>query len=166
MAKFDINKFSTVDKVLGGAGVLGLIALFLPWYGASGGGFSASVSGWSTSYGWLGALLIIAAAAYLVLQRSEVDLSKMPLTPLVIILGASVLGTLIVALRWATLPSGHVGIRGFGYSYGPSVGIILEIIAGVVEVVCAVMMFRSSGEKLPWASKPSGQPPATPPPSS
>jgi hypothetical protein len=76
-------------------------------------------------------------------------LAKVPATPAVIVLGAAVLGTLIVILRWITLPSGHAGITGF--SYGPRVGIYLTIIAGVVQVVAAVGLFRSSGEKLPWA---------------
>jgi hypothetical protein len=113
------------------------------------GSFSPSVSGWSTSYGWLGALLIIAAGVYLALLRSEVNLTKMPLTPAVVVLGAAALGTLIVVLRWITMPSGGVGIAGF--SYGPRIGIYLTIVAGVVQVVAAVALFRSSGEKLPWA---------------
>jgi hypothetical protein len=154
MSKFDVKRLSTLDRVLVGASGLALISLFLPWYGVSAGGFSASVSGFSTSYGWLGALLIVAAGVYLALHRSEVDLSKMPLTPALVVLSTAGLGTLIVVLRWLTLPSGHVGIGKVAlYSYGPRVGIYVAVIAGVAAVVCAVMMFRTSGEKLPWASK-------------
>jgi hypothetical protein len=149
MANFDAKKFSRRDWAVVGAAAVSFICLFLPWYGASYGFFSASVSGWSTSYGWLGALLIIAAGVYLALYRSEVNLAKVPVTPAVVVLGAAVLGTLIVILRWITLPSGHAGITGF--SYGPRVGIYLTIVAGVVQVVAAVALFRSSGEKLPWA---------------
>ena len=149
MSKFDVKRLSTLDRVLVGSAALALISLFLPWWGASAGGFSVSVSGFSTSYGWLGALLIVAAGVYLVLHRSEVDLSKMPLTPSLVVLGAAGLGTLIVILRWLTLPSSH---SRFG-SYGPMAGIYIAVIAGVAAVVCAVMMFRSSGDKLPWASK-------------
>ena len=149
MAKFDAKRFSRMDWAVVGAAGVSFICLFLPWYGASYGFYSASVSGWSTSYGWLGGLLIIAAGVYLALHRSEVNLAKVPATPAVIVLGAAVLGTLIVILLWITLPSGHAGITGF--SYGPRVGIYLTIIAGVVQVVAAVGLFRSSGEKLPWA---------------
>jgi len=99
MANFDAKKFSTRDWAIVGAAFLSFICLFLPWYGASYGFFSASVSGWSTSYGWLGGLLIIAAGVYLALLRSEVNLAKMPLTPAVVVLGAAALGTLIVILR-------------------------------------------------------------------
>ena len=149
MAKFDAKRFSRMDWAVVGAAGVSFICLFLPWYGASYGFYSASVSGWSTSYGWLGGLLIIAAGVYLALLRSEVNLAKMPLTPAVVVLGAAALGTLIVVLRWITLPSGHYGL--VGYSEGPRVGIYLTIIAGVVQVVAAVGLFRSSGEKLPWA---------------
>jgi hypothetical protein len=154
MSKFDVKRLSTLDRVLVGSSALALISLFLPWYGVSAGGFSASVSGFSTSYGWLGALLIVAAGVYLVIHRSEADLSKMPLTPVLVVLGTAGLGTLIVILRWLTLPSGHAAIGKVAlYSYGPRAGIYIAVIAGVAAVVCAVMMFRKSGEKLPWASK-------------
>ena len=112
MAKFEAKRLSKLDwAVVGGAGV-SFIALFLPWYGATSGVFSASVSGWSTSYGWFGALLIIAAGVFLALQRSQVNLSSVPVTPALVVMGAAVLGTLIVVIRWITLPSGHAGHRG------------------------------------------------------
>ena len=161
MATFDASKLSKLDWGGAGAAAVGLIALFLPWYGVSAGIFSASVSGWSTSYGWLGALLIVAAGVYLVLQRSQVNLPKAPAGAAVIVLGASLLGTLIVALRWLTLPSGHYGLAGVTYySYGPRAGIIITLIVGIVQVVCAYRLFRLSGEAVPW-SKPT--PPATDP---
>jgi hypothetical protein len=149
MAKFDAKRLSRLDWAVVGAGGLSFISLFLPWYGASAGIFSASVSGWSTSYGWFGALLIIAAGVYLALQRSEV-----PFTPAVVVLAAATLGALIVVIRWITLPSGHAGVGGVTvYSYGPRVGIFLTIIAGLVQVGAAMAIFRASGEKLPWAEQ-------------
>ena len=143
MAKFDSTSISKQDWGVIGAGGLVFISLFLPWYGVSLGIYSASVSGWGTSYGWLGGLLIIAAGVYLLALRSKVDLSKMPLGPGVVVLGASALGTLIVALRWLTLPGG----------VGPRVGIILTLILGLVQVFFAMKLFRASGEKLPWATQ-------------
>jgi hypothetical protein len=152
MAKFDVKRLSRRDRAVVGAAGVSLISLFLPWYGASAGGFSASVSGWGTSYGWFGALLIVAAGVYLALQRSEVNLANVPLTPAVVVLGASTLGTLIVIMRWITLPSGHTSISGITvFSYGPRVGIFLTMIAGLVQVAAAVALFRTSGEKIPWA---------------
>jgi hypothetical protein len=152
MAKFDTKRLSKLDWAVIGAAGLSFISLFLPWYGFSEAIYSASVSGWNTSYGWLGGLLIIAAGVYLAMVRSEVNLSSMPLTPAVVVLGASALGTLIVIIRWITLPSGHVGTLGTGFSYGPRVGIFLTIIAGLVQVGGAFTLFRASGEKLPWTT--------------
>ena len=126
---------------------MSLIALFLPWYGVSSGPFSASVSGFSTGYGWIGALLIIAAGVYLWMLRSGSKVPTMPVGPGVGVLGASLIGTLLVALRWLMLPSGSAGGL---YSYGPRLGIYLVLIAGIVQVVFASRLFRSSGEKVPW----------------
>lgn len=153
MAKFEAKELSKLDWVVVVAAALALICLFLPWYGASAFGFSASVSGWSTGYGWVGAVLIVAAGAYLVMQRSRVDLSRVNVGPAAVVLGAAVIGTVLVILRWATLPRGHAGIGGVNvYSYGPRVGIWLTLVVGVVQVVCALSLFRASGEKLPWES--------------
>jgi hypothetical protein len=77
VAKFDWKSLSTRDQVAIGASAVALIALFLPWYGVSADGFSASVSGWSTSYGWLGAILIIAAGGLLVAHRAGADTSRL-----------------------------------------------------------------------------------------
>jgi hypothetical protein len=156
VAKFDSKNLSTQDRVVIGAAAIALIALFLPWYGATAGAFGGSVSGWSTSYGWLGGLLIVAAGALVLAHRSGADTSRLRFTPAVLVLGTSALGTLIVLIRWVTLPSGHYGVGGVSVlSYGPRVGIILTIIVGLVQVVTALMMFRSSGEEFPWA-KPAG----------
>jgi hypothetical protein len=164
MAKFEMKRLSRLDWAVIGAAGLSFISLFLPWYGFSSPAFSASVSGWSTSYGWFGGLLIIAAGVYLAMVRSEFNLSNMPVTPAVVVLGASALGTLIVIIRWISLPSGHAGVLGItAYSYGAQVGIFLTIIAGLVQVGAALALFRASGEKLPWASGPATPSNTSPP---
>lgn len=152
MAALDLKKFTPLDWGVAGGGALALICLFLPWYGFSSGPYSASVSGWSTSYGWLGAVLIVLAGGYLVAQRSGMSL-KLPIGSATAILAAAGLGTIIVALRWLTLPSGSGGSVIGSYSYGPSIGIILTIIAGLVATVAAFLMFRASGEQVPWAKQ-------------
>jgi hypothetical protein len=149
MAQFDIKKLDTSDRIVVGMGVLTLICLFLPWYGFSGGGYSASVSGFSTGYGWLGAVLIIVAAGYLAALRSGTNVPKISYGPGVTVLGLSAIGTIIVILRWITLPKG-----GFvGYSYGPEFGMYLTILAGVVQVALAFRLFKASGESVPWEKK-------------
>lgn len=164
MAAFKMQQLSTIDRVVAGAGAIALVSLFLPWYGASTPIYSASVSGFSTSYGWLGGLLIVATGAYLALLRSGTKLPELPAGPGVVVLGASLLGTVIVALRWLTLPSGSASVGGVTYlSYGPRVGIILTLVVGLVQVGCAFTLFRRSGERVPWSTS-HGSPGETPPP--
>ena len=148
MAQFDIKKLDTSDRIVVGMGVLTLICLFLPWYGFSG-PFSSSVSGFSTGYGWLGAILIIVAAGYLAALRMGSNVPKISYGPGVTVLGLSALGTIIVILRWITIPKGGFA----GYSYGPEFGMYLTILAGVVQVVLAFRLFKASGEKVPWENK-------------
>jgi hypothetical protein len=149
MAQFDMKKLDRSDRIVIGMGVLTLICLFLPWYGFSGGPYSASVSGFSTGYGWIGAILIIAAAGYLLALRSGSNVPKISYGPGVTVLGLSLIGTIIVALRWITIPRGGFA----GYSYGPQYGLFITVIAGIVQVVLAFRLFKSSGESVPWESK-------------
>jgi hypothetical protein len=149
MAQFDMKKLDRTDRIVIGMGLLTLICLFLPWYGVSSGIYNASVSGFSTGYGWLGALLIIAAGVYLVALRSGSNMPKTSYGPGVTVLGLSLIGTVIVAIRWATIPKG-----GFAnYSYGPEYGMYLVILAGIVQVVVAFRLFKASGESVPWEKK-------------
>lgn len=157
MAGLDLSKLSRAEQAIVAAGAVAIVALFLPWYGASAGGFSASVSGFGTSYGWLGGLLIVAVGAFVLATRSGVKLPTLPIGPAVLVLAASALGLVIVAVRWATLPSGSGGVAGIAtYSYGPSVGIILTLLLGAVQVVAAYVLFRASGESLPWRAAQGG----------
>jgi hypothetical protein len=142
VAQLDVKKLTNLDWVIVGGAGLAFISTFLPWYSASVLGFSASVSGWSTSYGWLGALIMIGAGVYLLMAKSGVNLSSVKVKPSQVVIGLAALGTLIVIIRWATLPSGSGGAGGIGYSYGPSAGIYLAIIAGLAESVAAFMLLR------------------------
>jgi hypothetical protein len=152
MAVVDIKKLTTIDRVVVGAALVALISMFLPWYGATSGAFSASVSGFGSGYGWIGALLIVASGAYLALLRSGSSMPTTSVGPGVIVLGASLIGTVLVAVRWLSLPRGSVGVANMSfYSYGPRVGIVIALIAGIVQVFCALTLFRRSGESLPWA---------------
>jgi hypothetical protein len=127
-----------------------LVALFLPWFGYSAGPYSASVSGWGAGFfGWLGALLIIVAAIYLVMLRSGANLPDISWGPGVVVFGTSLVGLILVILRWLTLP--RASYSGGFYSWGPRIGIYLTLIAGLFQVIYAMRFFRSTGERAPWA---------------
>jgi len=143
MAKFDAKRFSRMDWAVVGAAGVSFICLFLPWYGWSAGPYSFSVSGWSTSYGCSEACSSSRPACTWRCFGPKVNLAKMPLTPAVVVLGAAALGTLIVVLRWITLPA--VTMASSATARARVLASIWTIIAGVVQVVAAVGLFRSSG---------------------
>jgi hypothetical protein len=151
MAAFDWKKLSTGDRVISVTALVALISLFLPWESVNVDGYSDSRIGWGSGYGWLGALLVIAAGAYIVALRSGTNMPKTSYGPGVIVLLASVIGAVIVVLRWITLPRGHYGNFAGSVSWGAGIGLYLALIAAVVQAVYAVRMFQSSGEALPWA---------------
>jgi hypothetical protein len=151
MAAFDWKKLSSTDKVISVTALITLIGLFLPWYGVSSPFGSASSDGFSSGYGILGALLIIAAGVYLVFLRSGSNMPKTSYGPGVLVLGASALGAVIVILKWVTLPRGSGAYA--AYSYGPRFGIFIVLIAGVVQAFFALRLFRSTGEAVHWANK-------------
>lgn len=150
----DTKSFKRLDWVVLATGVISLIALFLPWWGVSVGALSASVSGWNTSYGWLGGLLVVLGSAWYVLGRAGVERPDLPVPHVVASVGVSGLGLLIILLRWVTLPSG--GYLGRTFNYGSRAGIWIAAIAAAVQFGALVVAFRQSGEKLPWASSGDG----------
>lgn len=149
---FDVKKLSTTDWLVAGGGAVAFIAGFLPWWGVSididdrlGINIDGTVSGWSAGFtAWAGVLLLFLAAVYLVLRRAEVSLPDLPVTPAVAVAGLALIGLLLVLIRLVTLPDSTFG------DVGPRFGIWLALLAGIVELVGAVMQFRTSGEKLPW----------------
>jgi hypothetical protein len=57
-------------------------------------------------------------------------------------------GSLLVIVRWLTLPRVNGGLAG---SVGARFGIWIAIVAAAVELAGAVSVLRGSGERLPWA---------------
>jgi hypothetical protein len=145
----NLAPFTRSDKVLVVAAFLALISLFLPWFRASVEGYTLqSVSGWGTGYGWMAALLLVAAGVYVVLQRLDVAVAKVSTRSATAVLTLTGLGTFLILVRIGTLPSGHTGggsvygVQTPTFQYGAAAGIILALVAGLIETVCAFLMFR------------------------
>ena len=160
---FDWKRLSTLDRAIAGGGAISFIALFLPWWGASSGPFSVSISGWSAGFtAWAGGLLLTAAALLLVLRRSGGAMPSLRVGPAVLVAGVAALGLLLVIIRWVSLPRYH------GFGVGARYGLYVALIAGIVEVTAAVIEMRESGEAMPWvqsqhADQPAEPAPGTPP---
>ncbi len=80
---FDIKRLTRDDQIVGGASLLLLISLFLPWYTASFGGASASLSGTGGhDFLWIVFILALAAVVYMILKAGFETLPfDLPLSP-------------------------------------------------------------------------------------
>jgi hypothetical protein len=74
----DLSKLSTSDRLIAGGGVVYLIAMFLPWYGLSGG----ANNGWDYFLGGVIPLLLILVSAGKVLMTAMAPDSKLPDLPM------------------------------------------------------------------------------------
>ncbi len=148
--------FKPLDWAVAVTGVVSLVALFLPWWGVTFEGFSSSISGWNTSYGWFGGLLVVLAAVWYVLAKGGVALPPLPGTTVVATGAVSLAGFVIIIVRWATLPRGQA--MGRAFEYGGRAGIWIAAIAAAMQVAVLWVVLRQSGQPLPWRSSGRGGP--------
>ena len=141
---FDANRLSRDDKIVGGATVLLLTSLFLPWYtvsaptvtinGAtvsSGGSFSADAIG-GHSWVWIVFILGLGVLAYLVMQAGfETAVVRLPVSPVQTLLGLTGLILLLVLLGFVAKPgTGETFIMvSIGWGFGAFLGLICAIAA-------------------------------------
>ncbi len=143
------KRLNTLDRAIVGGAAVAFIAAFLPWWGYKGilTPYHIYVNGWSSGFSaWAGSLLLALAGVIVVLLRTSDTAPKLPVGPYVLVAGTASLGLLLVLIRWITLPRHHFGSIGIGARYG----IWIALLAGVVEVVAAVVELLASGEQLPW----------------
>ena len=155
MAGFDPKKVTPFDWAVIGAGVVGFIASFLPWYTISFDipglvSVSESASGWHSFLSWFSMLLLLAAAG-LVLAREAGTQINLPVPTAVATLALSALAFLLILLRWVTLDSG------VGAGFGLYLGLICSVVAGVASF----LTFRAAGGNFSQLRQTPG---STPPP--
>lgn len=145
----DLSKVSKGGQIFAGAGIVFLIASFLPWYKAeaSFGGFSASetASAWGDLgflWGSLWALLLLAGAVLLVLPAFGVAAPKLPA---IAFLAVGALATLFTVLK---LIIGEDEAPELGITVDASFGLYLAIIAAAAATFGAFTMFKESGGSL------------------
>lgn len=150
----DIKKLSQGGMIAGVAGIVLIINLFLPWYGAFGFNLNAFDAEFTA---WGGSLIAIAGAVILILKQMEIqDLKAGALSAeqLALLLGG--LGALLVLLRWLT----ETDLVKFG--------LYLGLIAAIAVAVGAFLSLRESGQDLPFqgggSSGGGSEPPPPPPP--
>jgi len=139
MAGFDPKRVTPFDWAVIGAGALGFIATFLPWYTISFdfGGVtvaSASANGWHSFLSWFAMLLLLAAGGLVLAQATGTQIN-LPVSTWMAALVLSGLAFLLVLLRWVTLDSG----------IGAGFGLYLGLICALVAAVASVLTMRATG---------------------
>jgi hypothetical protein len=146
---FDALRWTRSDRLVGGASLVVLISLFLPWFSVSlpgplGGG-SASASG-TTAHGWLWFVFVIGLAilAYLVLVAGYEQLPfRLPWPPEWLLLAASGLNLLLVLLAFVLKPSSGFTDLKVGWDFGAFIA-LLAAIAAVAPLALAARNARGS----------------------
>jgi hypothetical protein len=142
--QFDSRRWERGDWIVGGASLVTLIALFLPWYTASLTGLGdigvASESG-TNGHGWLWLVFIIVllVLSYLVITAGFQTMPvHLPLTHERLLLGATGINFLLVLIAFVLKP----GTGGEPVQIGWGIGAVLALIAALVAVVPPALAAR------------------------
>jgi hypothetical protein len=143
---FDLNRATTVDKVVAVATFVAMISIWLPWYTASYLGYSGSGSGTSVhGWLWLEFLVALVLIAYLV---ARVAWDKLPFSlpvahePLLIV--GTALQLLLILIAFIALPSAGLSGVSVGWGFGAFVGLLAALVAGGPVLVPAVRSYLES----------------------
>jgi hypothetical protein len=172
----DLSKLTPGDYLMGGGGLIFIIALLLPWYG---------ISGYSDNgldyffWGIFPFFLIVAAVVLAVLDFSDVDLPTLPVPWSLVSLGLAGFATLLVLLKiliGEEVGSGTVFGESFTVELDRKFGIFIAFLAaGAVTAGAAVKLVQSGGlndltgkgggfpPNPPGGQGPYGGPPQQPP---
>jgi len=106
--QFDLGRLTSADRAIGGASLVALITLFLPWFGFSQSGYSFSQSG-IAAHGYLGIALLadLIVVGYLVMRACwEVLPVSLPVAHAPLLLVCTGLQLLIVLIAFLFKPTG------------------------------------------------------------
>ncbi len=122
---FDARRWTFTDRVTGGATLVLLVSLFLPWFGTNGGLFSVSVDGMWHGYMVIDLILAVAIVGYLVLRAGFGSLpAGLSVTAAGYLLAGAVgLNLLLAVVSFATKPVGT------SWQYGAYAGLAAAIVA-------------------------------------
>jgi len=172
------KKLSNGDIVVGAGLIIGLIALFLPWYsysssdngiaGVTGGfSYSGSVSGLNYWTGWFFFLAVLVGLALIIL-RTFVPSVAIPALPLNDSMTYIVVGAVmaVAALLWLVIGA-PASFSGPGYSAGVSFGLFIGLITGIAVAVGGYLKRsdpQPATKPLSAYQTPTSTPPPPPPP--
>lgn len=119
----DLGRLARNDQIVGGATIVFIISLFLPWFTSSAGIYSGSVNGLWHGYMWFGLILGLAVITYLVLRAGFETLPfRIPLEHEQVLLVATGVTFVLTVISFVFKPSGD-GIVSVGWAFGAFIGL-------------------------------------------
>jgi hypothetical protein len=141
----DSKRLSYLDVAVVGGAAAAFVAGFLPWvsYQVDLLPGPVSVRGWSAGFtAWAGVLLLGGAGVLWVVLRVRLWSATTAHSALAV-LGVSVVGQVLVLVRWLSLPANNLVV----YRWA-RYGIAIAVVAGLVEVSAALMATGASRDGL------------------
>jgi hypothetical protein len=142
--KFEMNRWSQVERITAIASLVLLIALFLPWFTVSASVYSASASG-LTAHGYLYIVLILCLGILvdLVAKASFATMPfKLPLPEEQLLLIATGINAVLTVIAFLLKPGGD-GLVGVGWGWGSFVALIAAIVAAFPTAAPAIKARRN-----------------------
>ena len=127
---FDTGRWTFADRITGGATLVLLVSLFLPWFGTDGDFFNVSVDGMWHGYMVVDLILAVAILGYLVVRAGFVPPpSGFSVTAAGHLLaGAAGLNLLLAVISFATKPTGT------NWQYGAYIGLTAAVVAVIAPI--------------------------------
>jgi hypothetical protein len=130
---FDLQRLTRNDRIVGGATIVFVISLFLPWFTVSASGFGGSVNGLWHGYMYFGLILAVAVLVYLVLCAGFERLPfKLPMEHERVLLVATAVIFVLTVLSFVFKPAGasdaFVSVN-WSWGYGAFIGLAAAIVA-------------------------------------
>jgi hypothetical protein len=132
---FDLKRLTRNDQMVGGATIVFVISLFLPWFTVSDGVFSTSVNGLWHGYMYIALILAVAELAQEVLRAGFERLPfKLPVeheqAMLVATAAIFVLAVLSFVFKPAGVSDGFASLN-WGWGFGAFIGLAAAVVAVV-----------------------------------
>jgi len=149
--QFDLKRLTRVDQIVGGASLIVLIAIFLPWFEASASALgiteSATESG-ADAHGWLWIVFVIdlLILAYLVMRAGWENMPfRLPIAHAPLLIIATGLQLLLVLIAFFAIP-GNGGFSGvsIGWAWGAFIGLIAALAAAGPVIWPAAQSYMQS----------------------
>lgn len=132
--KFDLKRLTRNDQIVGGATLVLLISLFLPWFVASDAFITVSVNGLWHGWEYITFLIALVLLAYLVMRAGFAKLPfNLPLPHEQLLLAGTGINLLLVVIGFLIRPG-----AGIGWGFGAFLGLIAAAVAAAPFAIPAI----------------------------